>query len=1011
MKRKLPGILTALALCLALLPVSAFAASTAPKITAIGGNENLSISTSQSGSGWSYDAASTTLTLNGYKGGRIELVGDARQQLTVKLVGNNTITASGSAYGLTATSADSSYSSTTDNYMKFTITTDQYATLTVNGIRIGGRINFEISGDASIASRTTAENICALQGADYSAPCSVSIQDHANVHLASGVNQTQNSFCLVPIHGNLTVNTTGSVEIDASSTGGPAIQLYGSVNTFLYKVKELLIKWTAGGYSLHMSSTAPYSENEGNSGGYGIAVLHTPYVEVNVPSDARLEYKRINLMPQKSFIQVGKGEQITITASAPEAGKRFKNWTLTCKSLTIDDLKFVAGSASTDSITIEIPDPELIPKNSTGFRTLKFTPNYEDIPATGVTLDKTSLTLVRDESANLTAAVLPTEATQTVTWSSDAPDIATVDESGTVRAIQPGTATITATASVKNAAGEDVSANCVVTVVAPPSITYVLNGGTNHTDNPSEYRHGVGVIELFAPTRAGYTFGGWYRDAAFRLDPVTSIPADSNEDITLYAKWIMNVPPRSDGSTLADETGSVNAEASGTDGRITGFTAGGKSLDYINLRGLDLCVTLDQTTLSLSPAAIRQLLDANAGSLTLQLPSGTMTIPQEMLRDIQPLLNGKDLDISLLSGEEALGGLTAAQQKWLQMSLKERASLAIGALTGEFSIGGEPLDWSKISGSLDIGLTLKTNEKNTGWHLENNRWFYEAVSADEELLKSLPSMKDFNNYFSLNFVVMDENGNLVTKTLPLNPPSIMPLPEFEKDAFYVGLAQDWDFPRSEDIKPELKWQENGFSLDFKLPHFSTYLVLLRSEMPFGDVSDGAYYFDAVKWALQNDITGGTTPNTFSPDASCTRGQLAAFLYRAAGSPEPKGVDSFSDVPENSYYAKAIAWAAENGIITGMGDGKFAPNSPCTRAQAVTMLYRYAKHLGKDVSIGEDTNILSFEDAFDLGEWAIPAVQWACGAGVMQGSGEKLMPNDACTRSQIVTFLYRALEET
>ena len=185
--RRSISVFLALLLCLTLLPAAALAANTTtPRITAIGGQENLSISTNNSGSGWSYDAGSKILTLTNYKGGRIEVVGDKKQNFTLKLVGNNTIKNNSSGYGLTVTSEDTSYSSTTADYMTLTITSDQYATLTVNGISIGGRVNFEISGDASITSQTTARNLCALKGADPSAPCSVSIQGNANVHLASG---------------------------------------------------------------------------------------------------------------------------------------------------------------------------------------------------------------------------------------------------------------------------------------------------------------------------------------------------------------------------------------------------------------------------------------------------------------------------------------------------------------------------------------------------------------------------------------------------------------------------------------------------------------------------------------------------------------------------------------------------------------------------------------------------------------------------------------------------------
>lgn len=179
---------------------------------------------------------------------------------------------------------------------------------------------------------------------------------------------------------------------------------------------------------------------------------------------------------------------------------------------------------------------------------------------------------------------------------------------------------------------------------------------------------------------------------------------------------------------------------------------------------------------------------------------------------------------------------------------------------------------------------------------------------------------------------------------------------------------------------------------------------------FVDVPASAYYYDAVLWAAENGITGGTDTVHFSPDASCTRAQLVTFLYRAAGSPVVNYAMDFSDVSGDDYYAEAVRWAASLGIVGGYGDGSFGSGDTVTREQVAVMLYRFAKAQGKDVSVGEDTNILSYTDALSISDYAFPAMQWACGAGVMQGTDGSLLPQDACTRAQIVTLLFRALAE-
>ena len=172
-------------------------------------------------------------------------------------------------------------------------------------------------------------------------------------------------------------------------------------------------------------------------------------------------------------------------------------------------------------------------------------------------------------------------------------------------------------------------------------------------------------------------------------------------------------------------------------------------------------------------------------------------------------------------------------------------------------------------------------------------------------------------------------------------------------------------------------------------------------LDFADVSTDAYYYEAVKWAAKKGITGGTGDGNFNPNGSCTRAHIVTFLWRAAGSPEPKSTVSFADVPAGSYYAKAVAWAVENGITLGAGDGTFSPNATCTRAQSVTFLYR---------ALGTaPTTVNGFTDVTADAFYA-DAVAWAVESGVTNGtSASTFSPNNGCTRAQIVTFLFRAYQ--
>ena len=172
-------------------------------------------------------------------------------------------------------------------------------------------------------------------------------------------------------------------------------------------------------------------------------------------------------------------------------------------------------------------------------------------------------------------------------------------------------------------------------------------------------------------------------------------------------------------------------------------------------------------------------------------------------------------------------------------------------------------------------------------------------------------------------------------------------------------------------------------------------------LPFLDVPENAYYTEAVAWAYSNDITGGVADDRFDPLATCTRGQMVTFLWRAAGCPEPTGTASaFSDVVAGSWYEKAVAWAVENGITDGVGGGKFDPNGIVNRAQAVTFLYR-AK------GAPETTASEGFTDV-GIGEYYTVAVAWAVANGITNGVGDNAFaPNANCVRGQTVTFLYRA----
>ena len=227
----------------------------------------------------------------------------------------------------------------------------------------------------------------------------------------------------------------------------------------------------------------------------------------------------------------------------------------------------------------------------------------------------------------------------------------------------------------------------------------------------------------------------------------------------------------------------------------------------------------------------------------------------------------------------------------------------------------------------------------------------------------------------------------------------------KRDGLYANLY--FYNPKSSALEFQSASMISGGKASWAFDHASDYAIVIDKEShepkTFTDVPDSAYYAEAVDWAVAKKITGGIGNGLFGPNDPCTRAQIVTFLWHAAGSPEPKAMSTFADVSADAYYAKAVAWAVENGITGGTGDGKFSPDAACTRAQAVTFLWRAN---GSPAVSGN----AAFSDVAANAYYAA-AVTWAEKNGITGGIGGDLFGSDhTCTRAQIVTFLYRAFNK-
>ncbi|MBQ7109431.1 MAG: S-layer homology domain-containing protein [Clostridia bacterium] len=203
--------------------------------------------------------------------------------------------------------------------------------------------------------------------------------------------------------------------------------------------------------------------------------------------------------------------------------------------------------------------------------------------------------------------------------------------------------------------------------------------------------------------------------------------------------------------------------------------------------------------------------------------------------------------------------------------------------------------------------------------------------------------------------------------------------------------------------------------DFSEPVYSSFTLYAKwaeeeAAATFTDVTEADWFFDAVNQAFELGLMNGMGDGIFAPNEKVTRGMFTTILYRIAGEPETAANAVFTDVAAETYYANAIAWASENGIVNGMTEAEFSPDSPITREQMATILFRYAEKTGKDVLVAEGANTLSFTDGEDITEYAVSAIDWACAVGLMQGYPDgTFMPQNTATRAEAATVFIRGLD--
>lgn len=184
----------------------------------------------------------------------------------------------------------------------------------------------------------------------------------------------------------------------------------------------------------------------------------------------------------------------------------------------------------------------------------------------------------------------------------------------------------------------------------------------------------------------------------------------------------------------------------------------------------------------------------------------------------------------------------------------------------------------------------------------------------------------------------------------------------------------------------------------------SFLLTSNAFATFKDVGKDDWYYEAVRYVYENNILTGMGDGLFAPKDNMTRAMIVQALYNMEDKPSIIGENTYEDVEKGKWYEDAIIWSSENNLVTGVGNNKFSPNSFITKEQMVTILYNYAKSQNYDVTVGEDTNILSYNDAFELSDYAYSPMQWACGENIISGFEDNLSPKKALTRAEVATII-------
>lgn len=970
MKKRMLSLLCVLALCLGLLPVTALAAGDAPEVLYVGNYQIKNTSettylkagstegslTEGSENDWTvkYDPATVTLTLR-----EATIQGGTNTGPAPFGSGIYALCSKGQSVALTieliGTNTITGYYGI---YVNAEISEDSYGTdasLTITGESNG---SLKVSGSYHgiyVKSGTGGASLN-INDASVVAKTAYTFSGYAGVYVQSSMHATSSpQLSLAVIGGSLTAS--GGESSDGIQFYVGSSQATGATTSLTVSENAIVDARNGGISASRISVTLPTPTPTGNNSS-GIVWNGS---EGTVYGDVELQEN----------LTIGEGESLTLDSGASLDANG--------NNVIVDGGTLGEGFNLGDSVKYT-PDiqTESLPNDTEG------TSYSQTLTATGTTPITWSVTsgslptgLTLNKSTGLISGTPTTAGTSTFTvkaandYGSDSKELSIIiDEqtdvpvtgvslnTSTLNLIEGGTDTLTATVEPNNATNRNVTWSS-----DNPSVATVNNGVV------SAVSEGTATITVTAQGDSTKSASCTVTVTAAAV-PVTGVTLNKTST-SLYVgdteTLTATVAPdnatnkavtwTSSDSTVAtvDQNGVVTALARGT-AVITATAADGNytATCTVTVSRYSSGGSSSSST-SLSDQTIDDIQDARPGdTVEITLRPGRTTLEREVFEE----LAGQDITLEIDAGDGVLWTVNG-------LDIPEDTRL-------------HDLDLDVDLGDSDIPATVLN-----------------AVTGEIDTVQ-------------LSLAHDGEFGFTMTLSAPLGR---------DNADYWANLY--WYNERTE----ELEFQQaariaRDGTAEFDLDHASDYAIVIDTdshepvELPFTDVPEGAWYKDAAAYVYKHGLMAGTSATTFAPDVTTSRAMIATILWRMAGSPVVNYAMNYTDVAQGQWCSEAIRWATSEGVVTGYGNGLFGTNDPITREQLATMLWRYAQTEGYDVSIGEDTNILSYTDVADLSEYAIPAMQWAVGAGIINGTGDgsTLTPQGQATRAQAATVLMRFCEE-